>query len=432
MVGAILKTFIELPLAKRRLAYQQFISKGVKLNQLTLPRFAKTSCALSYAQGRLWFLWHLEPESTAYNMPAAVRLRGLLDEAALGKSFDALVVRHETLRTTFVAGPDGRGLQHIHAAGPVSIGRVDLSGLEDLGEREQEARRLASVEAGTSFDLEKGPLLRVQLLHLGEDDHVLLVNLHHIVGDGWSTDILVEEFAAFYGAYSRGEEPRLPELAIQYADYAVWQRAWLEAGEGERQLAYWRQKLGDDHPVLELPSDRPRPAEQSYRGSSHGFTIEAALMERLRRLGQRHNATLFMVLLAAFKALLYRYTGQRDLRIGVPNANRNRVETEGLIGFFVNTQVLRTELDGRWSFVRLVEAVRETSLEAQAHQDLPFEQLVEVLQPERSLAHSPLFQVLFNHLWETDIRKLQELPGLRFEGFGSSHATTKFDLMFFF
>ena len=312
-----------------------------------IPRVARDGdLALSHAQGRLWFLWHLEPASSAYNIPGAIRLKGALDEAALQKSFDALVARHESLRTTFLASGGGSGLQHIRAPSSVAIGQINLSGLA-AEQRESEARHLVSQNASMPFDLEAGPLLRVTLLHLAEDDHVLQVILHHIVSDAWSMDILVSEFSKLYAAYSQSLEPLLPPLPIQYGDYAVWQRSWLEAGEGERQLTYWRQKLGDEHPVLELPMDRPRPAEQSYRGEGFGFAIAPDLAQRLRQLGQSRQASLFMVLLAAFKVLLYRYSGQRDIRVGVPNANRNRVETEGLIGFFVNTQVLRTELDGR-------------------------------------------------------------------------------------
>ena len=341
-----------------------------------------------------------------------MRLSGELNREALEHSFSGLIRRHEALRTTFQHTLDGRGLQKINPAWPIHINWTDLSSLNLVAE-ESELRRLTEAEVQTPFDLETGPLLRVRLLKCAARDHALLVTMHHIVSDGWSMRILVDEFVRLYDAYAQGRRPELPELPIQYADYAIWQRAWLEAGESERQLAYWKDKLGDTHPALELPLDHPRPAAQSYRGASHAFDIDPDLTRRLRTLAQAHNATLFMVLLAAFKLLLYRYTGQTDLRVGVPVANRNRVEIEGLIGFFVNTQVLRTKIDSRQSFAELLDQVRETALGAQAHQDLPFEQLVEALHPERSLGHHPLFQVMLNHHIHDHEQALRKLPELR-------------------
>ena len=398
-------------------------------NDKSIPRVARGGdLALSHAQGRLWFLWHLEPSSAAYNIAGAVRLKGGLDESALEQAFAALVERHEALRTTFAQAPDGSGLQIIDPASSLVVARADLSALDDAT-RDAEVRRLAQVESETPFDLETGPLLRVSLVKCSAQDHVLLVTMHHIVSDGWSMQIVVDEFAQLYAAYAQGREPELPELPIQYADYAIWQRAWLEAGESERQLAYWKEQLGAEHPVLELPADRPRPATQSYRGAVHSFEAGADLTRRLRALAQESNVTLFMLLLAAFKTLLYRYTGQTDLRVGVPAANRTRGETEGLIGFFINTQVLRTRIDGRQSFLELLQRMRETALGAQAHQDLPFEQLVEALQPERSLSHQPLFQVMLNHQRNDQIRALRQLPGLEIEAVAQNQQTTKFDLM---
>ncbi|MBG7512021.1 pyoverdine non-ribosomal peptide synthetase PvdD, partial [Pseudomonas aeruginosa] len=344
--------------------------------------------ALSFAQERQWFLWQLEPESAAYHIPSALRLRGRLDVDALQRSFDSLVARHETLRTRFRL-EGGRSYQQVQPAVSVSIEREQF-GEEGLIERIQAI-------VVQPFDLERGPLLRVNLLQLAEDDHVLVLVQHHIVSDGWSMQVMVEELVQLYAAYSRGLEVALPALPIQYADYALWQRSWMEAGEKERQLAYWTGLLGGEQPVLELPFDRPRPARQSHRGAQLGFELSRELVEAVRALAQREGASSFMLLLASFQALLYRYSGQADIRVGVPIANRNRVETERLIGFFVNTQVLKADLDGRMGFDELLAQARQRALEAQAHQDLPFEQLVEALQPERNASHNPLFQVLFNH-----------------------------------
>ena len=346
---------------------------------------------LSYAQERQWFLWQLEPESAAYHIPSVLRLRGRLDLDALQRSFDSLVARHETLRTRFrLDGDEAR--QEIAASMALPLDIVALGPLE-----EGALARQVETTIARPFDLERGPLLRVSLLRLAEDDHVLVLVQHHIVSDGWSMQVMVEELVQLYAAYSRGLEVALPALPIQYADYALWQRSWMEAGEKERQLAYWTGLLGGEQPVLELPFDRPRPARQSHRGAQLGFELPRELVEAVRALAQREGASSFMLLLASFQALLYRYSGQADIRVGVPIANRNRVETERLIGFFVNTQVLKADLDGRMGFDELLAQARQRALEAQAHQDLPFEQLVEALQPERSLSHNPLFQVLFNY-----------------------------------
>ncbi|MGK6311351.1 condensation domain-containing protein, partial [Variovorax sp. DT-64] len=253
----------------------------------------------------------------------------------------------------------------------------------------------------TPFDLGEGPLLRVGLIRLCPDEHLLVVVMHHIVSDGWSMQVLVREFVAQYSARVQGNEaPQLAPLPIQYADYALWQHQWLEAGERERQLAYWRDQLGgsnDEHPVLQLPTDHARRADGRYRAARHALELPQALVQALQRRAQGQGATLFMVLLAGLQVLLSRYSGQGDIRVGVPIANRHRVETEGVIGFFVNTQVLRNRVEPRASLGEVLEQARQAALGAQAHQDLPFEQLVEALQPERSLGSSPLFQVLFNH-----------------------------------
>ncbi|MFO1999368.1 pyoverdine non-ribosomal peptide synthetase PvdD [Pseudomonas aeruginosa] len=376
--------------------------------------------ALSFAQERQWFLWQLEPESAAYHIPSALRLRGRLDVDALQRSFDSLVARHETLRTRFRL-EGGRSYQQVQPAVSVSIEREQF-GEEGLIERIQAI-------VVQPFDLERGPLLRVNLLQLAEDDHVLVLVQHHIVSDGWSMQVMVEELVQLYAGYSQGLDVVLPALPIQYADYALWQRSWMEAGEKERQLAYWTGLLGGEQPVPELPFDRPRPARQSHRGAQLGFELSRELVEAVRALAQREGASSFMLLLASFQALLYRYSGQADIRIGVPIANRNRVETERLIGFFVNTQVLKADLDGRMGFDELLAQARQRALEAQAHQDLPFEQLVEALQPERNASHNPLFQVLFNH--QSEIRSVTpevQLEDLRLEGLAWDGQTAQFDL----
>nr|WP_225778800.1 non-ribosomal peptide synthetase [Pseudomonas sp. Marseille-Q3773] len=397
--------------------------QGVNLYGLT-PIFRRepaTPVPLSYAQQRQWFLWQLEPAAPLYNIPAALRLRGPLDVEALQRSFDALVARHETLRTTF--SDDGQGaVQVIHPEHSVALAMQTLAGADEHSVREH-----VEAEARRPFDLEHGPLLRVSLLRLGQDEHVLVVTLHHIVSDGWSMPLMIDELMQLYAGYSQGQAPQLPALPVQYADYAIWQRQWMEAGERERQLAYWKAELGDDQPVLELPSDRPRAASSSHRGARHEVRLPQALVHSLRQLAQRQGATLFMVLLASFQALLHRYSGQADIRVGVPVANRNRVETERLIGFFVNTQVLRAEFDLPLTFSDLLQQVKQRVLGAQSHQDLPFEQLVEALQPERSLSHSPLFQVLYNHQVQAKGTQ-RSVPGLQVEGLTWAHDTARFDL----
>jgi len=381
---------------------------------------------LSYAQQRLWFLWLSEPESAGYHVERAVRLSGKLRIDALQKTFNFLLARHESLRTTFRES-NGQVYQTISAADSLPIQITDLGALPP-SERQARAKFLAESEAQLPFDLRTGPLLRLQLLRLADAEHVLLLTMHHIVSDGWSMNVLVEEFAKLYDAYSRDHEPRLDPLSIQYADYAQWQRNWLASGELDRQLDYWRHKLGDEHPMLELPTDRPRQAVQSYRGASHRFQLDEDLATSLRALTQDRGITLFMLLLASFKTLLYRYTGQTDLRVGATVANRHRPETQGLIGFFVNVQVLRTELDGQLTFEELLQRVKNTALEAQAHQDLPFERLVEAVNPDRSLAHNPLFQVAHNHQWRR-YEALHQLTDLRLEGLPHDLKATQFDLI---
>ncbi|AJE23278.1 amino acid adenylation domain protein [Azotobacter chroococcum NCIMB 8003] len=365
---------------------------------------------LSHAQARQWFLWQLDPKSSAYHLSLVLRLSGPLRVDALRAAFDGLVARHESLRTVFRPAADGMPAQWIQNAIEVDLPLIDLREVA-AGEREAQAAEQARRLVETPFDLTCGPLLRVALIRTADEAQRLVLVMHHIVSDGASMQVLIDELAARYAAHLQGRAAELAAPAIQYADYALWQRDWLAAGEGARQLDWWRAQLGDEHPLLSLPSDHPRQARAGYRAARHSVELPAELSARLRQLAEARGATLFMVLLAGFQALLHRYTGQQDIRVGVPVANRQRTETAGLIGFFVNTLVMRNLVHGRSRLDEVLAQTREMALGAQGHQDLPFEQLVEALQPERSLSHSPLFQVLFNHLHE-DWRALRQLPGL--------------------
>ncbi|WP_219621586.1 non-ribosomal peptide synthetase, partial [Cupriavidus pauculus] len=371
-----------------------------------LPDSVRRSVVGSYAQQRQWFLWQLAPQDNAYNMAGALRLRGAVDRPAIRETFDALAARHESLRTRFAAGGDGRARQIIDAPGPVAFEHARCS--------ESTARERAMAFARAPFDLAQGPLLRVLLLELAPADHLLVVVMHHIVSDGWSMQVVLREFVERYRAITQGEAVDEQPLPIQYADYAVWQRQWLESGELARQLDYWKAQLGIHHPVLALPTDHPRTAQARYREAVYHFDLPPALVTGLRTLTQVHGASLFMALLAGFQVLLHRYTGEAQIRIGVPVANRQRVETEGVVGFFVNTQVLAADVDGQQTLTALLEAAKAAVLGAQANQDLPFEQLVEALQPERSLGQTPLFQVMHNHQ-RADGRALENLAGLTVE-----------------
>ncbi len=423
------RRFIGLPLEKRQLFLQALQKEGVDFSRFPIPAGVEVEdrFALSYAQRRMWFLWQLDPASGAYNLPGAVRLKGALSLPAMEQAFASLVARHETLRTVFQRQADERLLQ-VAVQPALAVEQLDLSDLAPA-EREQAVNHAATRQSLLPFDLEHGPLLRVQLLKLDAQEHVLLLTLHHIVSDGWSMNVLIDEFIRCYDAHERNEAPQLPPLPIQYSDYALWQRRWLEAGEQARQLDYWQARLGDEHPVLELPTDHPRPAMPSYQGTRHNFAIDPALAAQLRSCAQKHNVTLFMLLLGAFNVLLHRYTGQGDIRVGVPIANRNRTEVEGLIGFFVNTQVLRTELTGQTRVSELLQGIKEHALGAQAHQELPFERLVEALKVERSLSHTPLFQVMYNHQpVVSDIASVSTASGLELALVEWQGRTTQFDL----
>jgi hypothetical protein len=358
-----------------------------------IERGAGVPLPLSFGQQRMWFLDQLEPGSNYYNISTSVRLRGALNIVALERALSEIIRRHEVLRTVFVSFK-GEAAQVVQPAEPLSLKVEDLGHLSDE-ERLAEAIRLSKEETSQPFDLSTGPLLRVRLFRFTGEEHVVVMTTHHIVADGWSMGVLVGEIATLYKSYAAGKPSPLPELPVQYADYAEWQREWLQGGELERQTAYWRRQLGGQLPVLNLKTDRPRPPVQGYRGTRDQFTMPKELAERLKALSRREGCTLFMTLLAGFQTLLARHTGQDDIIVGTPIAGRNRAETEPLIGLFLNMLALRADLSGNPHFTDLLRQVRKAALGAYAHQDVPFEKLVEELHPERDASRSPLFQVAF-------------------------------------
>ena len=389
---------------------------------LPVPR--NGDLALSFAQQRLWFFDQLEPGLSAYNIPAAVRFQGPLNLAALERSLNEIVKRHESLRTTF-GKVDGRPTQVIAPTLTIKLPVVDLRKLP-ASEQEAEVRRLVTAEAQRAFDLSQGPLIRCTVLRLGDEEHVGLLTMHHIISDGWSTGILVREVATLYVAFCAGGSSPLPALPIQYADFAHWQRQWLQGEVLETQIAYWKKQLANAPALIDLPTDHPRPAVQTFRGAHQSLVLPKHLQEGFKTLSRQEGVTLFMTLLAAFKVLLYRYTSQDDLIVGTPIANRNRLETEGLIGFFVNALVLRTDLSGNPSFRELLRRVREVCLGAYGHQDLPFDRLVEELHVKRDLSRNPLFQVMFV-MHNAPLRTV-ELPGLTLSPVEGDSETAHFDL----
>ena len=377
---------------------------------------------LSFAQERLWFLHQLEPGIPAYNIPIAFRLKGPLNHAALERSFAEILRRHESLRTTF----NIVGREPAQFVTPSLEFKLPITDLTHLPQPEAEAQRLATRDALAPFDLSTGPLIRISLIQLDDEDHVVSVTMHHIVSDGWSRGIIIREVATLYEAFSANRPSPLPELPIQYADYAVWQKEFLSGEVLESHLSYWTEKLRDAPPVLHLPADRPRPPVQTFNGASEPFQFPDGLAEKLQALGAENNASLFMVLLGTFKALLARYTDQEDIVVGTPVANRNKAELEALIGFFINSLVLRTDLSGDPTFLQLLGRVREETLAAYAHQELPFEKLVEALQPDRTLSHSPLYQVAF--ILENTPRGAVETQGLELTPLRTESVSSKFDL----
>ena len=404
--------------------------QSIRQQQLGLPSQSLQVCErpselpLSFAQARLWFLDRLESEKYAYNMPSAVKLIGNLSIPALEQSLIEIISRHEALRTTFVMGSK-QPMQVIAPQQAITLTIVDLQDLK-ADDRETEVQRLALAEAKHPFDLTTGPLLRVSLLQLNKAENILLLTMHHIAGDAWSMGVLVGELATLYESFVRGKQPQLPELPIQYADFAVWQRQWLQAEVLKTQLAYWKQQLDGAPASLNLPTDRPRPPVQTFLGETTSFVLSAELSEAIKTLSRQEGVTLFMTLLAAFKVLLYRYSGTGDIVVGSPIANRHRAELEGLIGFFVNTLVLRTDLSDNPTFRGLLSRVREVTLGAYDHQDLPFDLLVEELKPERDLSYTPLFQVMF--ILQNAPMSAIELSDLTLQSVATSSKTAKFDL----
>jgi amino acid adenylation domain-containing protein len=376
---------------------------------------------LSFAQQRLWFLDRMEPGSPLYNVPLVLRLEDAVEVDALRRALAEIVRRHESLRTVFAQGEAGP-VQVVLPAGGFALEVEDLS-----AGGEEAARARAARESARPFDLENGPLFRALLLRLAEDDHLLILSMHHVVSDGWSLGVLFGELSALYGAFVRGEPSPLPEPALQYADFAVWQRRHLAGEALDAQLAYWRERLAGAPAVLSLPTDRPRPAVQSHRGAEAAVRLPPELLDALRALGRREGATLYMTLLAAFALLLSRWAGEDDVVVGSPVAGRTRGETEELIGFFVNTLVMRTDLSGDPTFRELLARVRRATLGAYAHQDVPFDRLVEALQPGRSMSFSPLFQVMF--VLQSPAGWSREIAGVRIAAVESPSETAKFDLM---
>src|SRR6185503_17634758 len=349
---------------------------------------------LSFAQQRLWFLDQLIPGTAAYNVPAGARITGTIDITVVRQSLDEIVRRHEVLRTTFVS-LDGRARQVIAPAASVDLSVVELSHVP-VAERETTAGRLVSEAARKPFKLDTGPLFRATLFRLSDRDHILLLTMHHIISDGWSMSVLLLELNVLYQAYSSGKPSPLPELPIQYADFAVWQREKLRDKALDDQLDYSTRQLGGPLPRVELATDYQRPAIQSSKGARQPFALDKKLITGLKSLSQEAGVTLFMTLLAGFKVLLNRYTGQYDVIVGSPVAGRNHAATEGLIGFFANTLVLRTDLSGDPTFRELLGRLHKSALGAYANQDVPFEKIVDTLQLERDLSHNPIFQILFS------------------------------------
>lgn len=408
---------------KKRIAEQK-----AAVSDEAIPRADRESALpLSWSQQRLWFLDRLDRSaSAAYHLSSALRLNGRLDHSALRSSLNRIVARHENLRTVFV-NENGAPRQSILDADiGFSLDEVDLTSCDETAVDEI-IERIGEEEAKTPFDLSRGPLLRGKLLIFGEEDHVLIVTQHHIISDGWSTSILVREVSALYTAFSHGKEDPLPELPIQFADYAAWQRDWLKGETLDNQINFWKKHLGGAPPLLQIPTDRPRTENRSYRGDDVAIDIPDAVTAALRDISRRHGTTLFMTVLAAWASLLFRLSGQQEIVVGTPVTNRGRRELENLIGFFVNTVAIRIDFSDDPTVSGLLAQVRESTLNAYANQDLPFEKVVEVLQPERSLSHSPIFQVLLN-MGTSMLRESVELPGLRIEQLKTPYNCAHFDL----
>ena len=431
MISEVRKSFsIEMPLRSmfesptiagfaKRVEEAKRLNKGLRLPPIE-HEADRSNLPLSFSQRRLWFLDRLEGESSFYNIPLVVKLSGALDEQALEKGINALVERHEALRTTFIE-KDGDAVQVIAPELKITLEKQDLSGYSGKGVMEAISQYIAQ-----PFDLEKGPVFRAGLVKTGDDGHILAIAVHHIVFDGWSRGIFIEELISLYRGIKAGQASILTELPVQYGDYALWQNKWFDGELKEEMLSYWRDKLGGELPALELPTDRPRPAVQTYNGDVVHIALTRELSEALRRLSREKEATLFMTMLAAFKALLYRYTGQEDIIVGTPIAGRNYSETEGMIGFFVNTLALRTDLSGAPEFQELLQRVRTCTLDAYENQEMPFDKLVEELQPDRDMSRQPVFQVMFI-LQNTPVKEAK-VAGMELKPVEVESKTSKFDL----
>ncbi len=414
----------QLPPEKRAVLEMMLLEQGVDLSQMPiLPRSGdEESFPLSFAQQRLWFLDQLEPGSPLYNICSPVRINGALNVEALRRAFELIIQKHEVLRTTFFKeGAEAR--QKIHDTFTLDFEIVDIGKEDDL-------EKAIQAEANHSFNLREEAPVRVRLLRRSDREHILVLTLHHIVSDNWSTGVLIREFMDFYPPLAEGREVNITPLTIQYADFAAWQRKWLSGKTLQKQLDYWTARLEGLPPVLDLPTDFPRPAYQSHNGDYITFQLEPQVTAALKKLADAHDVTLFMALMAAFEILMLRYSQQDDFAVGTPIANRNRAEIEPLIGFFINTLVIRADVRDNPSVATLLQRVRETMIGAYGHQDLPFETLVEKLDPERSMSHSPLFQTMlvFNNAPVGALR----LPGVELELVEFENKTTKFDLIFNF
>ena len=417
-------------LAERKAEIIALLQNTKRLNYSTelpiqpIARNQERDLPLSFAQQRLWFLDQLEPNNPFYNIPKAIRLNGNLNIQILEQALDAIVAHHEILRTNYIC-KNGNPIQVIAAPQSVQLQIIDLQEYEKA-ERETQVQTILQQESQRPFNLASDMMLRGCLLQLGHTEYVLLLVMHHIASDGWSMGILWSQLTQLYKAFKIGKPNPLTKLPIQYADYAVWQRKWLTGEVLERQLNYWKQQLAQENPLLELPTDKPRPPVKTYNGARQSLTLSQTLSDKLKQLFHQQGVTLYMGLLAGFQTLLYRYSKQEDVLVGSPIAGRNRIEVEGLIGFFVNTLVLRTDFSGNPSFLELLSRVQQVAIEAYQNEDLPFEKLVEEIQPQRSLAYSPLFQVMF--VLQNTLKSKLELPGVTLNELNLQGKTAKFDL----
>jgi amino acid adenylation domain-containing protein/non-ribosomal peptide synthase protein (TIGR01720 family) len=425
-----LQSRIESLSAEKRALLEKLLRQQANSSKSIAHRSQNAELSLALAQERLWFLHQVDPSNSAYNIAISWQLAGKLQIPTLLASLQTIIQRHESLRTAFLS-QEGKPYQTIAANINLQLPIIDLQDLPPQ-QQAQTAQDLAKLEASQPFDLTQAPLMRVKLIRLAPNQATLLLTLHHIIADGWSRGILLRELAACYRAFINGEQPSLPALSIQYADFALWQREWLQREEMKTQLAYWQQKLAK-LPILELPTDYPRTALQKFNGKTESYLLPKTLLESLKQLSKQKGVTLFMLLLAAFKLLLHRYCQQDEIVLGVPSANRNSQQTQSLIGFFVNTLVLRTDLSGNPTFTTLLERIRTTAAEAFEHQEIPFAKVVEALQIERDLSHNPLVQVMFQvqneaYQLQNDSQLDLQLPDLEIQQTWVETGATKFDL----